>query len=221
MALVKLKIEGFSDAACSKSVGTPLTVMFNPDTYSRNYQVEYNNSNVIGENDNTLLFKGIKGGELKLKLTADGTGVVPLPQGISSVDAYIKKIKDTAYSFHGSEHRPSFLKIVWGALSVICVCKTLNVTYNLFKPDGSALRAVIELGLSETVDFKTKAMEAKKSSPDLTHLRTVKAGDTLPLMTYNIYGDSKYYMEVAKINGLNSISEIKPGDQIYFPPIKK
>jgi LysM repeat protein len=221
MNLIKLKIEAFSNPNCTEAVGKPLEVMFNPDTYSRNYQVEYNSSNVVGENNSTLLFKGMKGSELKLKLIADGTGVVPLPKGIANVDKYIEKIKDLTYSFQGSEHRPSFLKIVWGSLSVISVCKTLNVTYNLFKPDGSALRATIELGLSETIDFKTKAKEAQKSSPDLTHLRVVKAGDTLPLMTHKIYGDSSYYLEVARINGLTSLSEIKPGDQIYFPPIKK
>ena len=158
---------------------------------------------------------------MKLKLTADGTGVVPLPKGISNVDGYIQKIKDLTYSFKGTEHRPSFLKIVWGSLSVICVCKALDITYNLFNPDGSALRATIELTLSETIDFKTKAKEAQKSSPDLTHIRTVKAGDTLPLMTYRIYGDSSYYLEVARANNLGSVSAIKPGDQIYFPPIKK
>ncbi|MBS1635985.1 MAG: LysM peptidoglycan-binding domain-containing protein [Bacteroidetes bacterium] len=221
MSLVKLKIEAFSDPACTAAVGSPFEVMFNPENYQRNYTVEYNNSNVVGENNSTLLFRGMKGSDLKLKLVADGSGVVPLPQGISNVDGYISKIKDLTYSFQGTEHRPSFLKIVWGNLSIICVCKTLNIAYNLFNPDGSTLRATIELGLSESIDFKTKAKEAQKSSPDLTHIRTVKAGDSLPLMTHKIYGDSTYYLDIARINGLSSVMDIKPGDQLYFPPIKK
>lgn len=221
MALVKLKIQAYSDPACTSSLGAAFEVMFNPENYQRNYTVEYNNSNVVGENNSTLLFRGMKGSELKLKLVADGSGVVPLPKGISDVDAYIKKIKDLTYSFKGTQHRPSFLKIVWGSLSVICVCKTLNISYNLFKSDGNTLRATIEMGLSETVDFKTKAKEAQKSSPDLTHIRVVHAGDTLPLMTYRIYGDSTYYLDVARINGLKSVFDIKPGDQLYFPPILK
>jgi hypothetical protein len=221
MALVKLKIEAFTDSNCTTSTGKSVEAMLNPDTYSRNYEVKYNESGAIGENDTTLIFKGMAGGDMTLKLVADGTGVVPLPQGISNVDAYIQKIKDVACSFSGTEHKPSSLKVVWGSMSFICVCKSFNVTYSLFKDDGSALRATIALTLSETVDFKTKAKEAQKNSPDLTHMRTVKAGDTLPLMTYRIYGDSSYYMEVARINKLISIHAIKPGDQIYFPPIKK
>jgi len=221
MALIKLKIEAFTDAACTSSAGDPLDAMFNPNTYSRNYEVKYNDSNVIGENENTLIFKGITGSAMTLKLIADGTGVVPLPKGISTVDEYIEKVKELTYSFQGTQHRTNYLKIVWGSLSIICVCKTLNITYTLFKEDGSALRATIDIGLAETIDFKTKAKEAQKSSPDLTHIRTVKAGDTLPLMTYRIYGDSSYYLEVARANQLKSIHAIKPGDQIYFPPIKK
>lgn len=221
MALVKLKIEAYSDPACTSKVGQAFEVMFNPENYERNYTVEYKDANVVGENNKTLMFQGIKGSDMTLKLIADGTGVVPLPQGISSVDAYIQKIKDLVYSYKGSEHRPSYLKIVWGSLSLICVCKTLKFSHKLFKPDGTTLRAEIVLGLSETVDFKTKAKEAKKNSPDLTHIRTVNAGDNLPLMAFRIYGDSSYYMQVARINGLKSVTDIKPGDQLYFPPIKK
>ncbi|MDP4209274.1 MAG: peptidoglycan-binding protein [Bacteroidota bacterium] len=221
MALVKLKIEAFTDPNCTTSTGNSVVAMFNPDTYSRNYKVEYHKSEVIGENDTTLIFKGMPGSDMNLKLIADGTGVVPLPQGITNVDGYIQKVKDVACSFHGPNHRPNFLKVMWGSLSFICVCTSFKVNYSLFKEDGSALRATIELNLSQTIDFKTKAKEAQKQSPDLTHMRTVKAGDTLPLMTYRIYGDSAYYMEVARINQLKSVHAIKPGDQIYFPPIKK
>ena len=62
---------------------------------------------------------------------------------------------------------------------------------------------------------------AGKSSPDLTHSRTVKAGDNLSMMSRNIYKDSSYYLELARTNNLNSVFDIKPGDQIFFPPIKK
>jgi hypothetical protein len=221
MGLVKLRIEAYSDPTCTSKVGQSFEVMFNPENYERNYTVEYKDSKVAGENNSTLLFQGVKGSEMKLKLVADGTGVVPLPKGINSVDSYIQKIKDLVYSYKGSEHRPSYLKIIWGSLSMICVCKNLKISHKVFKSDGTTLRAEILLGLAETVDFKTKAKAAKKNSPDLTHIRIVNAGDTLPLMTYRVYGDSSYYLDVAKINRLKSILDIKPGDQLYFPPIKK
>jgi len=59
------------------------------------------------------------------------------------------------------------------------------------------------------------------NSPDLTHLRTANAGDNLPLMSNKIYGDSKYYLELAKVNNLNSVFDVLPGDKVVFPPLKK
>lgn len=221
MALIKLKIGAYTDAQCTTSAGKSVTALFNPETYSRTYEVAYQSSKVIGESGSTQIFTGISGGDLKIKLIADGTGVVPLPKGIKDVDSYIQIIKNVIYNMNGSSHRPNFLKIEWGNLKYICICKSINVVSTLFKEDGTTLRATIELTLTETIDYKTKEKEAEKKSADLTHVRTVKAGDTLPLMSYEIYGDSSYYMEIARVNKLSSVNAIKPGDQIYFPPIKK
>jgi nucleoid-associated protein YgaU len=59
-----------------------------------------------------------------------------------------------------------------------------------------------------------------KSSPDLSHLVTVKAGDTLPLLCCNIYGSSVYYLEVARVNGLAHFRDLAPGMQLLFPPLQ-
>ncbi|NOR75025.1 MAG: LysM peptidoglycan-binding domain-containing protein, partial [Draconibacterium sp.] len=64
------------------------------------------------------------------------------------------------------------------------------------------------------------AME-NNSSPDLTHVIIVKEGDTLPLMAFSIYGDPKYYLEVAKANSITNFRKLKVGQQIFFPPINK
>lgn len=221
MSLIKLKIEAFKDAQCTSSTGLSVTALFNPDTYSRSYGVNYETLKVLGQSGATQTFSGMSGGDLKIKLIADGTGVVPLPNGIENVDAYIQTIYDVIYKMDGSSHRPNFLKVEWGILNYICVCKSINITSTLFKEDGTTLRANIELSLSDSIDYKTKEKKAAKKSADLTHVRTVKAGDTLPLMSYRIYGDSSYYLEVAQVNKLSSVNGIKPGDQIYFPPIKK
>jgi len=49
----------------------------------------------------------------------------------------------------------------------------------------------------------------------------VKAGDTLPLMCYLIYGDPKYYLAVAEANGLGNFRSLIPGMAIVFPPLEK
>jgi hypothetical protein len=162
----------------------------------------------------------VEQGNFDLELLVDGTGVVPIPGGLT-VDQYIKQMGALVYEYKGSSHRPCYLKISWGTQVFKGVCKSISIKYTLFNPDGSALRAVIKLSLLESISLAMKAQLSKKSSPDLTHMRTVHAGDTLPLMTHRIYGESVHYMEVARVNGLNSIHAIKPGDELYFPPLKK
>jgi nucleoid-associated protein YgaU len=49
----------------------------------------------------------------------------------------------------------------------------------------------------------------------------VKAGDTLPWLCYNIYGDSRYYLEIARVNKLINFRKLREGDELYFPPIAK
>jgi len=72
-----------------------------------------------------------------------------------------------------------------------------------------------------SIEEEKRASRENNSSPDLTHVRKVKAGDTLPLMCYRIYGDPKYYIQVAKVNGINNFRKLTAGTDIFFPPISK
>ena len=217
--LKKIKIESFKNPDGTELIAE-LDLFINPKDYTRSVNVEYTKSDVVADPKATQVFS--KYGDEKLELgeiIVDGTGLVP-GQNNKDVDGYIKKFQEVVCGYIGSLHRPPVLKISWGNLSLICVCNSFNVTYTLFNPDGTALRAKIKLGLLRTVDFETKMKQSRTNSPDLTHLRTVMAGDTLPLMTYQVYGTPSYYTEVARINGLSNINAIKPGDQLYFPPLK-
>jgi len=221
MALEKLQIQAFSDAACTTEASGPIKAFINPESYSRDCSITYKDVELIGSPADTKTFVGMGQDTLTLSnLVVDGTGIVSLGN-YQNVDAYIKAFNDVVYKYNGSMHQANFLMITWGSLNYIGVCKSYKVKYTMFKPDGSALRAFIDLVVESSVDMKTKSKLAEKQSPDLTHFRTVKAGDTLPLMTYRIYGDSAYYLQVAQINNLKSIFAIRPGDRIYFPPLKK
>ena len=121
----------------------------------------------------------------------------------------------------GDIHRPHYLKISWGSLISKCVLKTAEITYDLFRPDGKPLRAKVNATFAENIDDALRVAEEANNSPDLTHMRIVKDGDTLPLMTYRIYGDSKYYLEIARANNLTNFRKLNVGQAIFFPPINQ
>jgi nucleoid-associated protein YgaU len=49
----------------------------------------------------------------------------------------------------------------------------------------------------------------------------VKAGDSLPALCYQIYGDPGYYLEVARFNRLDDFRRLQPGTRVVFPPVRK
>ena len=107
------------------------------------------------------------------------------------------------------------------AQSVKTRLQSLNVTYKIFKPDGTPLRASVKCSFKEYVPQNLNAAVTEASSPDLTHIRLVKEGESLPLMCYNIYGDEKLYLEVARANGLTNFRNLQTGQQLFFPPLSK
>ncbi|MNC90288.1 hypothetical protein D3C83_63700 [compost metagenome] len=83
------------------------------------------------------------------------------------------------------------------------------------------LRAVITASFSDNSDDQTRVAIAQDQSADLTHSRLVKAGDTLPLLCYQIYGDPGLYVKVARANRLDDFRNLIPGERIIFPPLEK
>jgi hypothetical protein len=124
--------------------------------------------------------------------------------------------------YNGKIHRPNYLKVGWGTLQIKrCVLKSASIAYKLFKPDGVPLRAVITAGFTDNSDDQTRVAIARDQSPDLTHIRLVKLGDDLPSLCYQIYGDPRLYLQVARANGIDDFRALVPGTKLRFPPVEK
>jgi len=229
MALEKILIEAFTDdtfSTATQANGEALSIeaFINPSSYKRVTQIGLAHKKLINDSAPSYFFQSIKDDSLSIgKIIVDGTGIIatrPKPP-LDNVDNYIKKFRSVVCEYDGKEHTIPFLKISWGSLKFHCICSSLEVNYLLFNPDGSALRAELSLQVKATTDPESKTKIAGTSSPDLTHLVYVKAGQDLPLISYKIYKDSSYYLDLANKNNLNSIFAIFPGDKINCPPLKK
>ena len=198
-------------------------VLLNPESYTLNYDVQFEGNQSPGSSGNELTFKMIKPQQLEFEFLFDRTGAIPgsAEVGKNGVHDDINLFKKLTIGFDGKSHRTHYLILAWGKLLFKCCCISLSVNYKLFRPDGIPLRATIKAKFEEFRKTEERLKEENKNSPDLTHVRTVKKGDTLPLMTYKIYGDSKYYLEVAKANELTNFRNLKVGQRIFFPPIEK
>lgn len=194
-------------------------VMLNPPSYSRNYSICYNQKQTLGQLGNESKFNGIDPENITINLILDGTGVVNVI-GMTDVNTQLQKLNAVIYNYDGSEHETNHVKLVWGSFLFYGRLKNMSVEYTLFKPSGEPLRAKVKLDFTSFASSKQQALTANNSSPDLSHLVEVKAGDTLPLLCYRIYKNSAYYADVAKVNNLDDFRNLKPGTKLHFPPLR-
>ncbi len=194
-------------------------VMLNPSSYSRSYSIAYNKKEALGQLGSDSKFSGIKPETVSFDIVLDGTGVVKLI-GASDVKSQVKDLTDILYKYDGSNHEPNHVRVLWGSLIMFGRLESMSAEYNLFKPSGEPLRAKVKLSFSGFMTKEEESLRANRSSPDLSHLIEVKAGDTLPLLCYRVYKDSSYYLEVAKVNDMTNFRDIKPGRKLHFPPLR-
>ncbi|WP_415327993.1 CIS tube protein [Chryseobacterium sp. MMS23-Vi53] len=230
----KVTIQTYKDNKFGEKESVVFTALINPTGYSLTHKVEYNAENPEGANATNSQFIKKSPQTLQLEFLFDGTGVTESNPG----NKLLNKIKGKTFSettvekqledfysatgdFNGTIHKPYTVIITWGKFKFEGSLTELTIDYKLFNKDGSPLRAIGKATFLESISKELAALMAKKSSPDLTHKRTVQDGDTLPLMTERIYGDSKYYLEVAKVNGIVNFRQLIPGQELFFPPIEK
>lgn len=225
-AATKMTITAYSDAAFTTKVGgpgNPFAVWINPASYSRRTNINYNDRQAQGSSGPSPEFNRVAREEVSFELIFDATGVIPPPAGqtayTNGVADGIAQFTTLAATLNGTIHSPNYLMLAWAQLQFQCVLTSMSVNYTLFMPDGTPLRAKVAVSFQSYTSETQLANETKKSSPDLTHLVTVVAGDTLPLLCHTIYGDSRFYYRVARFNGLDNFRTLKPGQQLLFPPL--
>ena len=107
--------------------------------------------------------------------------------------------------------------LVWGELSFSCVLTSVSYEFKLFNPDGTPLRANANCAFQEAMTDAERELAEANSSTDLNHLREVREGDKLPLMSHKVYGDAKHYLAVAHHNMIVNFRRLKPGARLEMP----
>jgi len=234
--LAKLYITAFDKPDFKHKVdGGEFRTLLNPEKYTYKFKVEHDKKQASGTSAAAPKFSKILPENFELDFLFDRTGVIT-DYGLPSKDPDKPKVfrdegtgvkkdieafKKVVLEYKGKLHRPYYLIISWGTLLFKGILEEMDITYKLFRPDGTPLRAVIHARFKGFIEDKLRNAKENKGSPDLTHVRFVKEGDTLPLMAYRIYGDPKYYLEVAKANNIVNFRKLKVGQKIFFPPIEK
>lgn len=126
-------------------------VMFNPESYSERFSVEYQKRESANSDLEEYDFVKSIPQDFQLKIIIDGTGVSDynvsyLPTYKSHDKSVISQVNDflriTWFSKNGP---PNSLTISWGSsFSYDCRLKDVNINYTLFNREGMPLRAELD-----------------------------------------------------------------------------
>jgi hypothetical protein len=219
----RLKITAFVLNGTSIEELDSKTLPLNPSGYTRKFKARgKSNSGSCGEKlkadgkiftPKTVQFKE----EISLKLTLDHTGVIPDSEDVVTIVEWLEKF---IAGYNGEQHSTPYVQLEWGYLNMKGQLLDMEVDFQMFNQDGIPLRAGVSLTVGEVYEPGVQEAQNQSSSPDLTHARVVRAGDTLPALCQAIYKDPSLYMQVAEANGLASFTQLTPGETIYFPPLR-
>ena len=113
------------------------------------------------------------------------------------------------------------MQFQWGKLVLfLAVVTQVSITYKLFLPDGTPVRATAKVSfkqLDETDDKQDSQNPTTRTEARKTHI--VEAGDRLDLIAYQEYGHSSHWRYLAEVNNLLDPRVLQPGQILSVPAL--
>lgn len=201
--------------------GSRLTVQFNPEEYTLSREINYAQATVPGLSAPILQFVAGNMQTLAMELFLDtleqhreGSRVINAAQ--SDVRTLVRQITDLM-SIEPSTHAPPVLLFTWGSLAFTCVLASATQRYLTFLPDGTPVRARLNVTFNEYRNADLEARQVKRETSDFSKRHVVVEGETLSSIAGREYGDPRLWRAVAAANSLQQARGLAPGLKLLLP----
>ena len=218
--------EGYVKAKLAIEGGDEIQALFNPTEFT----ITKGNNWTFDPIKGTSLPKGKFGGgkprEMQVALLLDQT----LPNGGKTVkeitDKLFKMMEVPSGTGGGSATAcPPLVTFQWGEMIPFkAACTSLTVAFQLFKPNGTPIRADVKLALTQA-DAATSASASSGNRPTNPTTRSagglgvhvVQDGDSLQSVAHQTYGDPNRWRMVAEANGIDNPLHLRRGAALNLP----
>jgi nucleoid-associated protein YgaU len=202
------------------SGGAPIRCMFNPKEYTFNKSNSWKAGDTKGSNVPPLEFEKGQPATLQLQLLfdtyADGSDVrKEYTDDIWKLMQVDESLKDKK----NKKGRPPKVRFQWGKTwSFEGVITKIAQKFTLFLPDGTPVRATLDVTFQQTRDESLYPSQNPTSGGlDTVHLWTVQEGDTLAWIAHKEYGDTSMWRTIADANNLTEVRYLRPGTVLEIP----
>lgn len=96
------------------------------------------------------------------------------------------------------------------------IVKSVNAKYTLFTSEGLPIRAACTVTIEEYTK-SPKGQNPTSGGPAARRSHRVVAGDSLPSIAYEEYGDPSLWRAIAELNGIDDPMCLRSGSQLLVP----
>lgn len=217
----KMKITAYTDDNFNSVYKPALELPINPEKVKLGKGIRYAEDKQLGSLNGSNVYVRYQPETLYFECLLDMTNAMEDDDEKKPVHDTVDEIEARLYDYNAEGHRPSFVKVEYGDITFFGQLKTLDTEYTLFDKDGLPLRAELKVTLTGYCSQKEEKKHFSKHSPDVSRLVTLKEGQTLAALCYEIYGDALLVGQVARFNNLNGYRSIPAGTELLMPMLKK
>jgi LysM repeat protein len=201
--------------------GSKIPVMFNPEEYTVNREINYAQTAIPGLSAPVLQFVNGNMQTLEMELFLDSyeehrVGNTVINSAQSDVRAMTGQITGLM-DIDPTTHAPPVLLFTWASLSFTCVLARASQRFIMFLPDGTPVRARMQVVFNQFSNVDLEAKEVKRETADFTKTYLVNQGETLAGIAAASYGDPALWRVIALANNIDRPRPLAAGQELVLP----
>jgi nucleoid-associated protein YgaU len=203
--------------------GVGIPVQFNPEEYTLSRDIHYAQAAVPGLSAPLLQFVNGNLQTLEMELFLDSYEEHRV--GSRVVNAAQSDVRELARQVTGlmdiqpSTHAPPVLLFTWGSLAFTCVLARATQRFTMFLPNGTPVRARLNVTFNEYRNVELEAKEVKRETSDYSKRHVVVQGETLSSIAGAEYGDPRLWRVIAVANRLQHARRLPVGSRLRLPKL--
>jgi hypothetical protein len=199
-----------------------IKVMFNPEEYTVNKDVNYAQTGVPGLSAPIIQFVHGNMGTLEMELFLDtyeehreADRVLRAGEDVRTLTRQITNLMNIA----PKTHAPPVLLFTWASLSFTCVLARVSQRFIMFLPDGTPVRARLQVTFNEFNNVDLEPKEIKRETAEFSKLHVVGQGETLSAIAGRTYGNPALWRPIAVRNGVDNPRALPVGLRLLVPQL--
>jgi hypothetical protein len=134
-------------------------------------------------------------------------------------ERYVTRLRDLL-RLQEKLHAPPIVAFVWDEQVFKGVIESMDVSFTLFSPDGTPLRAQVSAKLKEYRPVEIQVRERPTSSPDVEKAYVARRGETLASIAAAVYRDPALWRRIAAANSIQDPRRLEPGTPLTIPALR-